>query len=376
MARGSPAGEPGPPVRAGAQLRRGAGRCPPAAAAACCTSCRPAAARRQLAAEACLGELACRPRTRATHLFLQQLVALFGCHETDFDHTKHCDRGHHWKSLPRARHGASWSEAAPRAPLAAGCRATARCGREPARERACLRLEAARCLDGAGRERLCAGPQERRCDPPAASVAARALASKPAGGLTCPFQLAPEPCLTRRCELRAALACSCLTRRPPAPPSSSTRVAALSVSFRKSARSATRARVRDGPVLPQRTARRGGRRSAASAARRRACRQCLLGFASSPPAWAAPPAARGARARGWQLTRRAAAAHRFPKDDPSKPPHLTAFMGFKAGMTHIIRDTERAGGSTCPRAAPRRCCATQRASACFAMLRGAPGGPR
>lgn len=28
----------------------------------------------------------------------------------------------------------------------------------------------------------------------------------------------------------------------------------------------------------------------------------------------------------------------FPKDDPSKPIHLTAFMGFKAGMTHIVRE--------------------------------------
>lgn len=28
----------------------------------------------------------------------------------------------------------------------------------------------------------------------------------------------------------------------------------------------------------------------------------------------------------------------FPKDDPSKKPHLTAFMGYKAGMTHITRD--------------------------------------
>ncbi len=28
----------------------------------------------------------------------------------------------------------------------------------------------------------------------------------------------------------------------------------------------------------------------------------------------------------------------FPKDDASKKPHLTAFMGYKAGMTHITRD--------------------------------------
>jgi large subunit ribosomal protein L3e len=46
--------------------------------------------------------------------------------------------------------------------------------------------------------------------------------------------------------------------------------------------------------------------------------------------------------------RKRAARHRgrvrsFPKDDPSKPPHLTAFMGYKAGMTHIVRDLERIG---------------------------------
>uniref|UniRef100_A0A2K6AIM1 60S ribosomal protein L3 n=1 Tax=Mandrillus leucophaeus TaxID=9568 RepID=A0A2K6AIM1_MANLE len=29
---------------------------------------------------------------------------------------------------------------------------------------------------------------------------------------------------------------------------------------------------------------------------------------------------------------------RFPKDDPSKPVHLTAFLGYKAGMTHIVRE--------------------------------------
>jgi large subunit ribosomal protein L3e len=33
----------------------------------------------------------------------------------------------------------------------------------------------------------------------------------------------------------------------------------------------------------------------------------------------------------------------FPKDDKSKPVHLTAFMGYKAGMTHIVRDLERPG---------------------------------
>jgi large subunit ribosomal protein L3e len=33
----------------------------------------------------------------------------------------------------------------------------------------------------------------------------------------------------------------------------------------------------------------------------------------------------------------------FPKDDPSKAPYLTAFMGFKAGMSHIIRDVDKPG---------------------------------
>ncbi|KAG1686264.1 60S ribosomal protein L3 [Phytophthora capsici] len=34
---------------------------------------------------------------------------------------------------------------------------------------------------------------------------------------------------------------------------------------------------------------------------------------------------------------------KFPRDDASKAPHLTAFMGFKAGMTHILREVDRPG---------------------------------
>jgi large subunit ribosomal protein L3e len=33
----------------------------------------------------------------------------------------------------------------------------------------------------------------------------------------------------------------------------------------------------------------------------------------------------------------------FPRDDATKPPHLTAFMGFKAGMTHIVREVDKPG---------------------------------
>ena len=34
---------------------------------------------------------------------------------------------------------------------------------------------------------------------------------------------------------------------------------------------------------------------------------------------------------------------KFPKDDASVKPHLTAFMGYKAGMTHIVRTLDRPG---------------------------------
>ncbi|GAB4848295.1 60S ribosomal protein L3 [Ancistrocladus abbreviatus] len=48
------------------------------------------------------------------------------------------------------------------------------------------------------------------------------------------------------------------------------------------------------------------------------------------------------------LPRKRASRHRgkvkaFPKDDPSKPPKLTAFLGYKAGMTHIVREVEKPG---------------------------------
>jgi large subunit ribosomal protein L3e len=35
--------------------------------------------------------------------------------------------------------------------------------------------------------------------------------------------------------------------------------------------------------------------------------------------------------------------HSFPKDDPKKPVHLTAAMGYKAGMTTVVRDLDRPG---------------------------------
>eukprot|EP01126_Amoeba_proteus_P034433 TRINITY_DN342_c0_g4_i1.p1 TRINITY_DN342_c0_g4~~TRINITY_DN342_c0_g4_i1.p1 ORF type:complete len:389 (+),score=59.45 TRINITY_DN342_c0_g4_i1:109-1275(+) len=34
---------------------------------------------------------------------------------------------------------------------------------------------------------------------------------------------------------------------------------------------------------------------------------------------------------------------KFPRDDATKQPHLTAFMGYKAGMTQIVREVDRAG---------------------------------
>jgi large subunit ribosomal protein L3e len=48
------------------------------------------------------------------------------------------------------------------------------------------------------------------------------------------------------------------------------------------------------------------------------------------------------------LPRKRARRHRgkvktFPKDDQSKAPHLTAFLAYKAGMTHILRDVDKPG---------------------------------
>lgn len=48
------------------------------------------------------------------------------------------------------------------------------------------------------------------------------------------------------------------------------------------------------------------------------------------------------------LPRKRSARHRgkvksFPRDDPRKAPHLTAFFGYKAGMTHIVREVEKPG---------------------------------
>jgi len=36
----------------------------------------------------------------------------------------------------------------------------------------------------------------------------------------------------------------------------------------------------------------------------------------------------------------------FPKDDPSKPVHMTCFLGYKAGMTHIVREMDRPGSKS------------------------------
>ena len=37
----------------------------------------------------------------------------------------------------------------------------------------------------------------------------------------------------------------------------------------------------------------------------------------------------------------------FPADDKSKPVHLTTFLGYKAGMTHIVREVDKPGSSEC-----------------------------
>ncbi|KAJ3015793.1 UNVERIFIED_CONTAM: cytosolic Fe-S cluster assembly factor nbp35 [Siphonaria sp. JEL0065] len=50
------------------------------------------------------------------------------------------------------------------------------------------------------------------------------------------------------------------------------------------------------------------------------------------------------------LPRKKSRTHRgrvksYPKDDAKKPVHLTAFLAYKAGMTHIVRDLDRPGSS-------------------------------
>merc|ERR1712086_877396 len=39
----------------------------------------------------------------------------------------------------------------------------------------------------------------------------------------------------------------------------------------------------------------------------------------------------------------------FPRDDAKKPVHMTAFMGFKAGMTHCVKYFERRDGKKVPK---------------------------
>ena len=34
---------------------------------------------------------------------------------------------------------------------------------------------------------------------------------------------------------------------------------------------------------------------------------------------------------------------KFPRDDPTQAPHLTAFMCYKDGMTHVVRDLDKPG---------------------------------
>lgn len=55
------------------------------------------------------------------------------------------------------------------------------------------------------------------------------------------------------------------------------------------------------------------------------------------------------------LSRKRSKKHRgrvrsWPKDDASQPVHLTAFLGYKAGMTHTLREVHRVGLSMHDRA--------------------------
>ena len=67
---------------------------------------------------------------------------------------------------------------------------------------------------------------------------------------------------------------------------------------------------------------------------------CLLGYVVSAPRHGSLgflPKKRCTRTKGKIKS--------FPVDDASAKPHLTAFMGYKAGCTHILRDMDKAGSS-------------------------------
>ena len=61
----------------------------------------------------------------------------------------------------------------------------------------------------------------------------------------------------------------------------------------------------------------------------------------------------------------------FPKDDPSKKPHLTAYLAYKAGMTHILRDVDKPGSSMPPPCPPGAGAVTS-ACCCAAFVRTGP----
>lgn len=44
-----------------------------------------------------------------------------------------------------------------------------------------------------------------------------------------------------------------------------------------------------------------------------------------------------------RCTRHRGRIGRFPIDNPKLKPHLTAFVGYKAGMTHILREADKPG---------------------------------
>jgi hypothetical protein len=58
----------------------------------------------------------------------------------------------------------------------------------------------------------------------------------------------------------------------------------------------------------------------------------------------------------------------FPRDDASKPIHLTAFLGYKAGMTHIVREVDKIGSSMSFLHFPHLATTTKIDNACYLAL--------
>lgn len=70
-----------------------------------------------------------------------------------------------------------------------------------------------------------------------------------------------------------------------------------------------------------------------------------------------------------RCTRHRGKVKSFPKDDPKKPVHLTAAMGYKAGMTTIVRDLNRPGAKMHKKEIVEACTVVETPPVCTCVAR-------